>query len=416
MRALLSCAVGLLAISVADAHEDVESLHLLQTSLAKVSVHSERECKAAKRAAREKKTKLKEARIAAKTARNAAKVANQVMKDLQTADAEAKAAVESKCPPPEVDMSPDQGCSDTLVTSFVLGADSISNNQAQDLLKRQPKGFGGIQKFVPGGGLPAGQGTAMGSKLGPSIMQPCSVAWTAGAVSTFQTYYNHNTGQYRTPTGETFTVMKKTDFTIQSACDCRKWADTVVKFPEAAAVQWKTPYRNGGPGQCMVWSKVESIPWEQGGFWLALDLSNPADSLTFSCYLGNPEEWKVRLAAEKAAGQTIDKCRKTSLWSYGQFHLQQDPSYQYRTVALQYVGRISTPDPVAGSEGGRKLCLKWVKEDTKCSGAIAIQLSTNGECYCSFSTPGVNAKFRQVPRVPTEDNPDNGLSVMVCML
>lgn len=407
MRALLRCAVGLLTVSASDDHADVEALQLLQTSFTKVAVHSERECRAAKKAARDKKKKLKEDRVAAKVARNAAKAAIALVKESQTADAEAKADVESKCPAPEIDMSPDQGCSGTLVSSYIV----IPSRRSReiDYVKTLPPDWYGLQKAVPGGGLPAGAGTVMGSKLGISLMQPCSVAWTVGEVSFVNQYYNMGTGQYRID-NVVYDVMKKK--TVASPCECREWADKVGTFPDTVAVQFKTG-KYGTPGECQVWSRAGDVPWEKGGFWLQLDAEQ---GMLLSCYLGNPEEWKQRLKAEQAAGQTMDKCRKTSLWAFGELYWQYDDAG--RQIRQILAGTLNEPDPLSGTEGGRKMCLKWVKNDVRCAGAVAIQLKYDGQCYCSMSTNGVKPRIRrEVPRpLSFSDGSRNGLSWETCLL
>lgn len=263
----------------------------------------------------------------------------------------------------------------------------------------------GFDKVVPGGGVAAGQGTDMGSKLGIAVMQPCSVAWTVG-----NTFSGINAEQRNIPGLGMKTIWKKKD-NVQNPCACREWAETVLKWPEAAAVHFRGS-TNGAPGQCFVYYMTD-IPWEKHGFQLTL---MPDINTNYMCYLGNPEEWKQRVKAEKAAGKLIDKCSKTSLWSFGKL---QDWRQGFSSIQKFHVGTLNYPDPTAGTEAGRKICLKWVKGNAKCAGAIAVQLDYKNECYCWDTSAGMQVHAgdgRTVPTVETEMVPSNHLKYEVCML
>lgn len=184
-----------------------------------------------------------------------------------------------------------------------------------------------------------------------------------------------------------------------------------MKWPEAWALEFSaTMY--GSPGICKVFRKVDGMPWNPSGLGLGLGFGH---NNRFSCYLGNPEEWKQRLDAELAKGMLPDKCGKTSLWAYGEAGNQNEnrPGHSSTFVPRIYVGKLSSPDPLGGTEGGRKLCLKWVRGNAKCDGAVGINL-LNDQCYCLFSTPWVVG--RAVPRPPTEEVPSNGFLKEVCLL
>jgi len=406
------CAIGLLtAITLSEANNNVDALHLLQTSSAKISLHSDKECKAAMRAEREAKKNMKTGRAAIKAARAALKTAQQAMKGYEDDRTAAQSQIAELCPAPEVDNSPDEGSSNILVTSFLPPK---NNAYYPDLLNRGLSyawkvGYG-LEEVVPGGGVPEGRGTAMGSKIGIATMQPCSVAWTVGKVLE----PSHGMGKANLHVNGVFTSF--TDLfqqatNIASPQKCREWADTKMKWPEAWAVEFTGNIR-GYPGMCKVF-KVTTIPWEQSG--VGLDLGGAQNNI-FSCYLGNPQEWKQRFDASLAKGQIIDKCGKTSLWTYGSTANQNaGPNDSGTFITNFYVGKLSTPDPLAGTEGGRKLCLKWVKGNAKCDDALAIYLGGNGnECYCVFSTP-VKAG-RGVPRPPTAEVPSNGFLKESCLL
>jgi len=407
------CAVVLLiAISVSDAHDDVEALHLLQTSSAKISLHSDKECKAGMRAERDAKKNMKADRAAIKAARAALKAAQQAMKGHEDDRAAAQAQIAQSCPAPEVDNSPDEGSSNILVTSYFPPK---SVGHYPDLLNRPlsnaMKLAYGIEKIVPGGGLPEGRGTAMGSKIGVATMQPCSVAWTVGSViEPSNGFGKANVGNMNgvvTHYPELF--MQQAN--IASPQKCREWADTKMKWPDAFAVEFRGNI-HGSPGVCKVF-KTTDIPFERMGPALQLGYSQ---NIMYSCYLGNPQIWKQRLDASLAQGQIVDRCGKTSLWTFGDFFRQNalpnDPVFS-TFITPVYVGKLATPDPLSGTEGGRKLCLKWVKGNAKCDDAIGIYLGNN-ECYCVLSTPYTVG--RNKPRPPTAEVPSNGFGKEICLL
>lgn len=413
-------ALGLVAISLADSHEDVEALHLLQTSSAKLSLHDDKKCNAARKATRDEHKQMKSDKKAVKEARNAFRAAQAALKESTTAHTAAATAEEAACPVPEVDQSPDQGCSDTLITSYTPGKSHYP--QCPNMLGASGRGlphgggdpFWGFNKLVAGGGLPEGQKNGQ-KDIGISVLQPCSVGWTVGKL---REPYGTNWQTGLTNTGmRVFKEVKN----LKTACACREWADSQMKFPEAAAVQFYTTNQAGNPAgsSCKVFA-FTNLEWIKNGFELSLDRSQ---NWHFSCYLGNPEEWKERAAQEKADGILIDKCSKTSLWSFGKLALQEwNAGYYSRTGPTWhdqvFAGKITHPDPPAGSEGGRKLCLRWVKKDPKCAGAIAIHLDQyQGNCYCSMTAPfQSDATSRPRRREPTEDNPSNGWTHSTCML
>jgi len=408
MYALLTFAVGLVAGADLASHEDGDALSLLQMSSAKVSMHFEKddkECKAATKAHKSVKKQAKIDKKAAKEARAAWKTAQQAMKDSKEAEAAALAKVAAECPLPEVDNSPDVGCSDILFTSLTP---AVSQTKAPLLLERGLPGFTnwlGFNEVLPGGGAPIGdfpngdgggkmipKSTKEERNIGIAVMKPCSVAWTVGMFRYPHTQVDQKTGKMRPgyfqqnnnvqPNEQIF--MKKEG--INTAQECRAWADTVMKWPEAAAVQF-SHYGHGG--QCHVFSMTK-IPFKSDGFSLTLVNSAHTD---FTCYLGNPEEWKQRLAAEKAAGQTVDKCSKAGVWANGNWELNGNRTSR-GTVGNIPIGKLSWPNPLGNTEAGRKSCYKWAKADPKCADAVALELVSD-TCYCN---PTTNSIRRNAPR------------------
>lgn len=407
MHTLLTCAVCLLASASGAASEDGDALVLLQMSSARVSVHSDKECKAARKDQKAAKKTAKTDKAAAKAAKAAWKAARKAMKESKEAQAAADAKVLDLCPLPEVDRSPDEGCSATLITSCTPG---VAQPEGALLLERglPYNKWYGFEEVLPGGGVPSvPTPTADGGssvfplttsamrKLGIAVMQPCSVAWTVGFIR-YPYQVQGSTGKLP-PTFRDFGDPNEQVFlrkeNLKSPCECRAWAETVMPWPTGAAVEFlghkSGGYGGGTPTQCTVFS-MSSIPWKNLGF--SLTLAHSANT-HFSCYLGNPEEWKERLDKEKEAGRTVDKCSKTSLWSSGKWELQANRTTR-STVPHQFVGSLSWPDPDVNSEAGRKMCLKWVKTNPKCANAIAIELHEQG-CWCVFTTDAINKGGRQ---------------------
>lgn len=383
------------------AESDIQGISLLQTAAhvqSTVSAHSEKECKAATRAQRDTKKQLKTDKAAAKAAKAALKAARAALAASQEADTNALAAMAAACPVAEVDQSPDVGCSTDLVTS------REDNTHAGVIPSRGfPTGPGwyGFQKVVKGDGItPAG-----GKKLGVGIMQPCSQAWTVGKFalphSTWQPsfssgqYNGKYTGEYAS-VGEAYQGKKG----LATACACREWAETVMPWPQAAAVEFRGTLNGASTNtECKVFKMVppSDIPWARGGFSLALNTLNIGNDV-FTCYLGNPEEWKDRVEKAKAevAPKLIDNCRK-DYWTAGEIQGNRITEVQH------YVGKLVYPMPLMDTPEGRKQCLKWVKADAKCAGAVGIYLKKMGggnECYCFLSVE-TYTKFRMDGPSPT---------------
>lgn len=417
---LVTFAVGLLAVSVSGGHQDGNALSLLQMSSAKVSVHADKECKAATKAHKDAKKKAKADKVAGKAAKAAWKAAKQAMQASKEAADEAYSNQLEACPVPEVDRSPDVGCSKTLITSTTLGA----NQPGLPLLMERglpSANWYGFEEVLPGGGMPkvpfptfdGGSSvfpvsTKTERNLGVAVMQPCSKAWTIGEVRYPYQVVDppHATG---TRTGRLspgfipelngeVVYMRKTGF--KSPCECRAWAETVMKWPTGAAVEF-WGQNNGQPGQCTVF-KMTEVPWTRLGFSLSLATSA---NTHMSCYLGNPEEWQERLDNEKATGHTVDKCSKTEVWGCGGW-VQQANRTTRSTVAPIHVGNLVYPMPSPSTEAGRKMCLKWVKENPKCDNAIAIEMNARG-CFCSTTVLGLKKSGRK--EVPQDDE-------QICML
>jgi len=309
------------------------------------------------------------------------------------------AAVAAACPAAEVDRSPDVGCSTDLVTS------REDRSQAGVFTSRGfPTGPGwyGFQKVVKGDGItPAG-----GKKLGVGIMQPCSQAWTVGKFALPHGTYQPSfvTGQYNGKYGGAYASVGeayKGKKGLATACACREWAETVMPWPQAAAVSFKGSLNGASANtECKVFKMVsrEDIPWERGGFSLALNTLNVGND-EFTCYLGNPEEWNDRVKKAKAevAPILIDNCKK-DYWTAGQIQGNRDfPEVQH------YVGKLVYPMPLMTTPEGRKQCLKWVKADAKCVNAVGIFLKKMGggdDCYCFLSVE-TTAQFRMAGPRPT---------------
>ena len=223
-------------------------------------------------------------------------------------------------------------------------------------------------------------------------MQPCSVAWTVGQVIAGPGVaswggVDHNTGKSRTPP---YQQVWKKKVGVKTAAECREWADTVMKWPTAAVLEFEGLNMPGGywPGSaqqttCRVWA-MPDLPFLKSKFGLQL---RGGGNRAVSCWLGNPEEYKERLANEKALGHTIDKCSKTSLWSAGipQYNVlgaQMRDRYP-SGITYRQAGQLMSPDPTGYTQEGRKLCLKWAKKDPKCANATLLYLkSTTGACVC----------------------------------
>lgn len=362
------------------------------------------------RGERDAKKALKTNRAVLKEARAALKVAQQTKKDQEEARAAAQAQIAALCPAPEVDMSPDVGSSGTLVTSYI----PWTHQKWPDLLARLPAGWYGFDKVVPGGGVPEGTGP-MGRAIGLNTMQPCSVAWTVGHPVIPATMTSQGGGTRRLPNGQVYHAFyQSTGLTMENPAKCREWADTKIKFPEAGAVTFTSPQPiYGTPGYCTVYAlkSPEDLPWQASGFDLTLRRSQ---NDKFSCYLGNPEEWKQRLKAQRAAGSMIDKCSKTSLWASGKLEAQEKRGQFPMKWTEVTVGTISEPQPKPSTEAGRKLCLRWVRADERCNDAIAIMLWSNGNCMCSFNTWGVTPDLIVPQSIPND--PQNHIRHQICTL
>jgi len=407
-HALLTCAVGFLASVPGAAYEvDGNALSLLQMSSARVSVQSDKECKVASKALKDAQKKTKTDRKAAKAARAAWKAAKQTLQESKEAEDAAYSKVEELCPTPEIDRSADVGCSATVITSCVAPRTQAHTPLLLERGLPHSKWYG-FEEVLPGGGVPSvptptGDGgstvlpqtTKEMRDLGIAVMQPCSVAWTVGRMKV-PMFMNLGTGKL----GEE-QVFKKKDG-LKSPCECRAWAETVMPWPQGVAVSFLGVSGTGGGTTCTVYG-MTGIPWIGGGFGLTLINSMNTD---FTCYLGNPEEWKERLDQEKAVGHTIDKCRKTGLWASGTWAAQADRVTR-STVQNPYVGKLSFPDPGVNTEGGRKMCLRWVKGNPKCANAIAIELNDHG-CSCVITTNSIRTSHNR------QDAP--WITNQVCML
>lgn len=395
---LVTFAAGLLAVSVSGVHQDGNALSLLQMSSAKVSLHSDKECKAATKAHKDAKKKAKADKAAGKAAKAAWKAAKQAMQASKEAADEAYSNQLELCPVPEVDRSPDVGCSKTIVTSVFIGA----NEPGKPLLLERGlpfAGWYGFEEVLPGGGVPsvptptADGGSSvfpLASKamryLGIGVMQPCSKAWTVGEIM-YPYQVDGRTGKlpanFPDVPGETIFMQKVG--VHKTPCECREWAESVMKWPTGAAVEFNAQGAQGGvPGICTVF-KMTALPWSKKGF--SLTLANSANT-HFSCYLGNPEEWQERLDKERAEGHTIDKCSKTAVWGNGRFAQQANRTTR-STVAPIHVGTLVYPMPSPQSEAGRKMCLKWVKGNSKCANAITIEMNERG-CWCATTTRSIS--------------------------
>lgn len=432
---------GALAVLVASAHASGEVLSLLQTQVHKrdaiivggefadvenasiadfLSVQSDKDCKAATKAHRDAKKQAKSDRAAVKAARAALKAALATAAESKQKEEEGLAKMAEVCPVPEIDRSPDVGCSKIIVTSLTVKPGDPRNPELLERgLPADWYGFDGANvadgTIVPGGGIAQGRGTDMGSKLGTAVMQPCSVAWTSGAVMPGRVP-QYPSVDYRTGkdirTGEQV-WLEKTG--LRSACACREWAETVMKWPEAAFLEFQGLKNGGGYapyGQatmCRVWA-VSKLPWPRSKMGLHL---REGGNRHFTCYLGNPEEYKERLANEKALGHVIDKCSKTSLWAAGVPSKNILPTGSF--TLFHNVGQLKSPDPPGHSQAGRKLCLKWAKKDPKCANATILTLGTHspGMCECYESVDHINQL--QVLYEPTADH-GIGQGKQVCQL
>lgn len=252
----------------------------------------------------------------------------------------------------------------------------------------------------------------MGAKLGVGVMQPCSVAWTAGRFYAPVGGINPMTGVIGGEFAGTLIYKeKKNPGNFKTACECREWAESQIKWPQAAAVQF-TGQMSGStaPTECRVYA-MTTIPWDRRGFQLTLAHSW---NNVFTCYLGNPEEWTQRVKKEKAAGHLIDKCSKTSLWAFGKVTQSVNGS---GWVPFHSVGTLQPPDPVPGSVEARKMCLKWVKADARCANALYANLHKDGKCYCSDAFGAFDQGLQpREPQPTTAEQPSNQMQYEVCHL
>lgn len=373
---MLVFAVGVLAVSASGVQEeDGNALSLLQTSSLKVSEQSSnKDCKAAKAAYQDARTKVKTDKAARKAARKAVKAAQAALKAAKATKEESEKAAEvaygkmaEVCPIPEVDLeTPDEGCSGTIVTSFMgKGIHDLLNpancNKYNGLANHLDK----FDKCLPGGGVPGGHGKAYGDKLGIAIMQPCSVAWTSGGPivprGTLSTGFQQvtNTEIFKVKTG------------LRDHHACLDWAKSVAPWPESYAVTFGA--------NCQVHKKT-TIPWKNFGPSLQL---TPGNNIWFSCYLGNKAAWKKQYEEQQAENQLIDKCSKP-VWSRWKLHNAEPP-----------VVPSGTPFKWLPMASSTKECYQNVKAEPVCGKAVAVRYKeAGGWCQCIYQTPAFEGDSR----------------------
>jgi len=370
-------AVSILSAAASGSTENGDALSLLQTSSVKVlgsNLQSNKECKAAKTAFRDAKTKVKTDKAAIKAARAALKEARAARVESEKEKQTAAEAVTGACPDEQVDFeTPDEGCSSTIVTS-------IRGNGPDDLLDGVQCNYKYSTWFtntikdgqcLPGGGAKGGDGQPYGDKLGISVMQPCSAAWTGGGFI-YPTGVNLQTGMRG---NVKFSEEKKG---MPNPCSCLEWAKSVAPWPQSYAT---TYYKIGGI--CRVFMKND-LPWKEGGPALYLETSRTQENHNnaFTCFMGNPDAWKAEVEAEKAANQLLDKCSKPNWghWFVQQTDVNVVPKGEPKFKPL-YTG--SGPN---GAVINTKECFKVARAEPACKDAVALswQPQSGGQCKCLF--------------------------------